>query len=293
MSLIKRSDWLEKPDRPFRSLQRGRDAARHARRLLGASICRPVRAWLAVLFVSAPLIVAFSSPRCMLLDRAGWSIFCATSRRPPAVERPRHASCWRAARPCFVRPFVHFVHEILHQPDPGAAATNMIRWRTHLYTLGHSVGTTSRPISPAGWRTASRKAARRSVKSPCGPSTSLLYVAIFAFTAAGPVLARQSLARAADVAWDRRAIWPCCAISCREAKMRSLRVADTRSALVGRMVDSYTNILTVKLFARGAEERSAVRDSIASPHEGLPPIVPPDSPRMAVLDGHEQPCWSL
>src|SRR5215211_115717 len=34
--------------------------------------------------------------------------------------------------------------------------------------------------------------------------------------------------------------------------------------MVGRIVDSYTNIMTVKLFARGAEERSAVRDAIAA-----------------------------
>ena len=36
----------------------------------------------------------------------------------------------------------------------------------------------------------------------------------------------------------------------------------TRSIMVGRIVDSYTNILTVKLFARGEAERSAVREAI-------------------------------
>src|SRR5690606_28031018 len=35
-----------------------------------------------------------------------------------------------------------------------------------------------------------------------------------------------------------------------EAQRRSLRNSENRSALVGRVVDSYTNILTVKLFAR-------------------------------------------
>ena len=34
------------------------------------------------------------------------------------------------------------------------------------------------------------------------------------------------------------------------AQRRSLRVSEDRSWLVGRIVDSYTNILTVKLFAR-------------------------------------------
>ena len=35
-----------------------------------------------------------------------------------------------------------------------------------------------------------------------------------------------------------------------------------RSSTTGRIVDSYTNILTVKLFARGDAERSAVRESL-------------------------------
>src|SRR6185295_15887787 len=43
---------------------------------------------------------------------------------------------------------------------------------------------------------------------------------------------------------------------------RSRKNADARSAMVGRVVDSYTNIMTVKLFARGDEERSAVRTAI-------------------------------
>jgi ATP-binding cassette subfamily B multidrug efflux pump len=48
-----------------------------------------------------------------------------------------------------------------------------------------------------------------------------------------------------------------------EAQKRSLKVSEDRSALVGRIVDSYTNILTVKLFARADMERSAVRSAMA------------------------------
>ncbi len=46
------------------------------------------------------------------------------------------------------------------------------------------------------------------------------------------------------------------------ARARSHATADTRSVLIGRVVDSYTNILTVKLFARDREERAAVRDAV-------------------------------
>ncbi len=49
---------------------------------------------------------------------------------------------------------------------------------------------------------------------------------------------------------------------------RSKEVSEGRSMLTGRIVDSYTNILTVKLFARPHEEDAYVRDAIDT-HSGL------------------------
>jgi ATP-binding cassette subfamily B multidrug efflux pump len=43
---------------------------------------------------------------------------------------------------------------------------------------------------------------------------------------------------------------------------RSKRTSEARSALMGRIVDSYTNILTVKLFARPRDEDDYVRDAV-------------------------------
>ena len=43
---------------------------------------------------------------------------------------------------------------------------------------------------------------------------------------------------------------------------RSRRVSEMRSLLTGRVVDSYTNILTVKLFARARDEDAFVREAI-------------------------------
>src|SRR6266436_5621914 len=45
-------------------------------------------------------------------------------------------------------------------------------------------------------------------------------------------------------------------------RVRSRRMSETRSALSGRIVDSYTNILTVKLFARPRDEDDYVRDAV-------------------------------
>src|SRR5947208_1053055 len=43
---------------------------------------------------------------------------------------------------------------------------------------------------------------------------------------------------------------------------RSRRMSEVRSALTGRIVDSYTNILTVKLFARPRDEDDFVREAV-------------------------------
>ena len=93
---------------------------------------------------------------------------------------------------------------------------------------------------------------------------TLLYVAIFAVTALGLFGAISLMARAADGDLDRR-------LRDAHALFRAARAdefarnADARSVTVGRIVDSYTNILTVKLFARAEAERSAVRDALDRP----------------------------
>src|SRR2546425_11049184 len=49
---------------------------------------------------------------------------------------------------------------------------------------------------------------------------------------------------------------------------RSHDMSEARSVLTGRIVDAYTNILTVKLFARAREEDAYVRDAIEE-HTGV------------------------
>src|ERR1700751_4141799 len=54
-------------------------------------------------------------------------------------------------------------------------------------------------------------------------------------------------------------------------RTRSRRMSDARSALTGRVVDSYTNIATVKLFARPRDEDEFVRaavDDLTDAHRG-------------------------
>ncbi len=47
-------------------------------------------------------------------------------------------------------------------------------------------------------------------------------------------------------------------------------MSEVRSTLTGRVVDSYTNILTVKLFARPRDEDAFVRDAVDDHTAGVP-----------------------
>ena len=159
------------------------------------------------------------------------------------------------------RPILFTIHEAASNQVIVPQSTNLIRWRTHLYTLGHSLGTFQGDF-------AGRIANRVTQVGPAirGVAVTmldtLLYVAVFAVTAFGlfgsisPWLALPMGLWIAAYAALVRYFVP-------RAGQRSLVNSEKRSVLIGRIVDSYTNILTVKLFARAEVERSAVREAVA------------------------------
>ena len=73
---------------------------------------------------------------------------------------------------------------------------------------------------------------------------------------------------------------------------RSKEMSEARSMLTGRIVDSYTNILTVKLFARARDEDAYVRDAIDAAHRRAS-IARCGSTRCSRLRSRRStPCWS-
>ena len=220
---------------------------------------RPVRGWLAVLFAASLVVGLFESSLYILM---GWLVDLLAKSTPDTIWAEHGSALLLAgALVLFVRPALHFIHEVITNQTLVLQTTSMIRWRTHSYTLGHALsyfqadfaGRLANRIVQAGG--AIREIAVTVLDT-------LLYVAIFAFTTLGlfstvsPWLALPMGLWIVGYVLLLRYFVP-------RAKERSLKVADSRSVLVGRVVDSYTNILTVKLFARGAEERSAVHDAIA------------------------------
>ena len=226
---------------------------------------RPVRNWLVVLFFASLVVGLFEASLYVIM---GWIVDILAHSSPDRLWADHGTSLMLiGAAILFVRPVLHFLHETITNQLLVPQSTSMIRWRTHLYTLGHALGYFQADF--AG-RLANRITQAGSAIREIAVTVldTLLYVAIFAFTALGlftkvsPWLALPMGLWIVGYLVLLRYFVP-------RAKARSLKVADTRSALVGRIVDSYTNILTVKLFARGAEERSAVHRALAAHTEAF------------------------
>jgi ATP-binding cassette subfamily B multidrug efflux pump len=226
---------------------------------------RPVRRWLVLLFVVALAVGLFESSLYIFI---GWIVDILARSTPQTVWAEHGAEMLVVGGLILVvRPVLNLVHSIVTNQIFVPQTTNMIRWRTHVYTLGHALsyfqadfaGRLSNRVMQTG--NAIRSLAVTLLDT-------LLYVAIFAFTALG-VFSAVSPWLALPMGLWILAYMVLLRFFVPRAKERSLKVADTRSALVGRVVDSYTNILTVKLFARDVEERSAVRGAVAANTEAF------------------------
>ncbi len=220
---------------------------------------KPIQGWLAVLLAFSLGVGALESGLYLLI---GWFVNILATSSPATIFADHGAALLATATLVLViRPIVHTAHEYVSNQIVVPQATTMIRWRTHLYTLGHSLayfqgdfaGRIANRITQTG--PAIREIAVTILDT-------LVYVAVFALAAVGLFGSISVWLALPMVVWIG-AYLALLRYFVPRAQQRSLANADARSLMVGRVVDSYTNILTVKLFARGEEERSSVRDALA------------------------------
>ncbi|MBV9394787.1 MAG: ABC transporter ATP-binding protein [Methylobacteriaceae bacterium] len=251
-------DWLERKIDPFAPFDEAETPPTTVARFTWYYL-RPIRFWLGVLFVASLAMGVLESSLYVLM---GWFIDLLAKSSPERLW-PEHriALLGAAALILFIRPALHLLNEAISNQIIVPQTTNMVRWRTHLYTLGHSLGYFQRDFAGrlANRITQVGQAIRELAVTLI---ETLLYVAIFAVTALG-LFSRISLWLALPMA-----IWIAAYIALLRyfvprAQQRSLANAEARSVTVGRIVDSYSNIISVKLFARAEEERSAVQSALA------------------------------
>jgi ATP-binding cassette subfamily B multidrug efflux pump len=250
--------WLERridPFAPFEERTPPHSVWRFAWHYLA-----PTKWWLVLIFVSNLIIAGLESALFLLI---GWFVDLLNQSTPARIWA-EHGTLLIAVATlvAVVRPVLHFLHEAVFNQAMTAQSSNMIRWRTHVHTLGHALSYFQGDF--AG------RLANRIVQA--GPAIRdvafdvidrLWYVAIYAFTALGVFGTTSFWLALPTLLWIAGYI-ALTVYFVPRAQARSRRNADARSVMVGRIVDSYTNIMTVKLFARGEAERSAVRDAIAA-----------------------------
>ena len=220
---------------------------------------KPIRAWLVLLFVLSIAVGVFESSLYLAI---GWFVDLIGRSTPSRIFAERGADLLGIGIAIvLLRPFLHTAHEALSNQVIVPQATTMVRWRTHTYTIGHS-------LSYFQGDFAGRLANRVTQVGPAVREIAvtvldtLTYVAIFAIAALGLFGSVSVWLALPTVLWMVSYVclmW----FFVPRAQARSLANAETRSVMVGRVVDSYTNILTVKLFARVDDERSSVRDALA------------------------------
>lgn len=160
----------------------------------------------------------------------------------------------------FAMPLGHFlwglvVHQVMYGNLPMSA-----RWRMHTYLLGQSIGFFSDEFAGrVGAKVMQTALAVREVMIKL--LDVLVYTAVFFITMV-VLVASADIRLAAPLA-----IWLIVYGSLIYWFVPRLtnvaeEQADARSAMTGRIVDSYTNIMTVKLFAHAGGERSYVRASM-------------------------------
>ncbi|MER2193844.1 ABC transporter ATP-binding protein [Methylobacterium brachiatum] len=250
-------NWLERRVDPFAPFDETRTPPQTVLGFAGFYL-RPIRGALAALFVIA--VVAGTVEASLYLVMRWFIDLLATADRATVLSDHAVGLIAVLLLVGVVRPITIWLHEVLSNQLIVPQSTSQIRWRAHLYTLGHALSYFQGDFSG--------RLANRVVQ--VGPAVrelavvfidTLLYVAIYAVTAVGlfgsisPWLALPVLIWIAAYAALTTWFVP-------RARARSHKTADTRSVLIGRIVDSYTNILTVKLFARDREERATVRDAV-------------------------------
>ena len=158
------------------------------------------------------------------------------------------------------RPAVVMLRYLITNQAIAAPFTGLIRWQAHFHVVRQSwaffqndfAGRISNRVMQTG------PAVRQTLVASV---TALWYVLVYGITAIVMTAAADAWLTLPIFAWFAgyvALLW----YFVPRLRDRSKISSEARSALMGRIVDSYTNILTVKLFARPRDEDNYVRDAV-------------------------------
>lgn len=165
------------------------------------------------------------------------------------------------------RPVMIIVQQLLIDQTLVPSFTNLVRWQNHRYVLRQSVGFFNDDF--AG-RIASKivqtgPSLRESVVQSC---EAVWFVSVYATSVVVLFASMDWRLAVPAVVWIAFFVGLLVYYVPRICR-RSTEVSEARSVLTGRLVDSYTNIQTVKLFAHAAREDDFTREALEDHTEKL------------------------
>jgi len=219
---------------------------------------RQVRGLTVALFVCGGLIAVLDT---MIPAFIGRVVGLVSTHTPDTLLRENGTLLLgMAAMLLIVRPLSFMAHTILVNQIVNPSFSNMIRWQNHWHVVRQS------------WTFFQNDFAGRIANRVLQAGPSLRESLVMAFDAAWYIIVYGSSALVLLGSLNWRLAGPMLlwfaayAIMLRyfvpRLRDRSRKVSEMRSTLTGRVVDSYTNILTVKLFARARDEDAFVRDAV-------------------------------
>jgi ATP-binding cassette subfamily B multidrug efflux pump len=219
---------------------------------------RQVPGLLAALFVTGFVVALLDAAIPVFMGRI---VTLVSSTAPDAIW---HEARWQLAGMAVLllvlRPIAHFGSALVTNQALIPGLTNLTRWQSHWHVVRQ--GWTYFQNDFAG-RIANRvmqtgPALRESVVSSIN---AVWYILVYG-TSAALVLGHADWRLALPVVCWFATYAAVLRMFLPRMRERSRRMSELRSEVTGRVVDSYTNILTVKLFARARDEDQFVRDAV-------------------------------
>ncbi len=219
---------------------------------------RQVRHLIVALFVTGSLIALFDSAIPVFIGRL---VRLASSHAPGTF----FAEAWpqllgMAAVLLLLRPAAIAMQHLVTNQAINPGLTNLVRWQNHWHVVRQS------------WTFFQNDFAGRIANRVMQTGPSLRESVVVATHAVWYILVYGTTAVALLASLDLRLAVPVLlwfagyVVTLRyfvpRLRSRSRRLSEARSTLTGRIVDSYTNILTVKLFARPSDEDAFVRTAV-------------------------------
>ncbi|HEX3350129.1 MAG TPA: ABC transporter ATP-binding protein [Acetobacteraceae bacterium] len=257
LTMFQRFENLIRPTEMAATVPPTRDEARGLLRFYW-HYARQVRGLIGALFVAGMIVAAFDAMIPVIIGR----IVTLVSKHDPGTL---FRDVWpqllgMAAFLLILRPGALFTQNLITNQAIAAGMTNLVRWQSHWHVVRQSwtffqndfAGRVANRVMQTG------PSLRESIVAS---TNAAWYIVVYGGSAIALLASADPLLTVPIICWFVGYIFLLSYFVPR-LRERSRTMSEVRSTLTGRVVDSYTNILTVKLFARARDEDNFVREAV-------------------------------